>query len=185
MRGGEGRHKSDNVCWSSGELLAGGDDRECPNRFCRLGCRVIMSCFVSIGVFCALYVCLFLEMWIIIKSYMRNISPLGKGEVVVDFYYSFVLGFDMCRRLSVQGVVLPMLLNCRCECISRSAIFPVWLVFIEASTWSCYVFGGRSLSTRPCRRGCSGSLDFLCPIAQICVGREAMWSIFVRPSGGS
>jgi hypothetical protein len=65
---GGGRHEFAGVCWYDGELLAGGDGWECPNRFCRLGCRVSMSCFVSIGVSCALYVCLFLEMWTIIEN---------------------------------------------------------------------------------------------------------------------
>ena len=129
------------ACWCGGPFFAGGDGLFYPNRFCRLGCRVSMSCFVSIGVFCALYICLILEVWIIIINYMRNYSLLGKGEVVIYCYCSFMLGFVMCRLLSVQVVTVPMPIHYMCEYISRSAIFPVWLFFVEALPWSGYVFG--------------------------------------------
>ena len=135
-----------------------------PTVFCRLGCRV-RSCIISIGVYCALYICLLLGTWIIIVIYNRIYILLGKGNVVYYCSCSCVLGFVICRRLSVHAVTIPMPIHYMCEYISRSAISPVWLLFVEAFPWSVYVFGGRSLSSLPCTRGYSGILDFLCLLA--------------------
>ena len=90
----------------------------------------------------------------------------------------------MFRLLSVQVVTVPMLVHYMCEYISKSAIFSAWLFFVEAFPWSGYVFGGGSLSSRPCSVRCYGFLDFLCRLAQIREGREAMWTVFVRSLGG-
>ena len=90
----------------------------------------------------------------------------------------------MCRILSVHVVIVRMPIHYMRGYLSRSAIFPVWLFFVEAFPWSDYVFGGGSLSSRSCSRRCSGFLDFLCRLAHICVGREAMRAVFVRPLGG-
>ena len=62
-----------------------------PTVFCRLGCPVRL-CLVSIGVFCALYICLFLEVWVIIVNYKRSYFLFGKGKVTSYCSCSYVLG---------------------------------------------------------------------------------------------
>ena len=132
-------------------------------------------------ILCALYLHV-IEMWVIIVNYKRNYILLGEGRVVSYCSCLHMLGFVMCRLLSVQVVTVPMPIHYMCEYISRSAIFPVWLFFFKSFPKSAYVFGGRSPSTSPCRRRCLRFLDIL--LAQIRVGREAMWYVFVRPQGG-
>ena len=87
---------------------------------------------MSIGVFFALYICLLLEMRVRIVNYNRSYILLGKGKVVNYCSCSYVLGFVMCRHLSVHVVTVLMPFYYRCEYISRSAIFPAWLFFVEA-----------------------------------------------------
>jgi hypothetical protein len=138
---------------------------------------------VSIGVFCALCIIMFPKVWVIIVNYKRSYILLGRAKVVSYCSCSYVLGFIMCRLLSVQVVIVPIPIHYMRGYISRSAIFPVWLFFVETFPWSGYVFGGGSLSSRPCSKRCSGFLNFLCRLAQIRVGREAMRAVFVRPLG--
>ena len=78
---------------------------------------------MSFGVFYALYMCLVIEIWIIINNCMLFIFLMGKGKIVVYCCYSFISGFVTCRRLSVHGVTLPMLSYCRCEFFSLGALF--------------------------------------------------------------
>ena len=79
-----------------------------------------MPCVMSIGVFCAIYMCMFIEFWIIIISYMRIISFLRKFKVIVYFCCSFIiLGLVVCRRLSVHDVTIHVLVLCRCEFFYR------------------------------------------------------------------
>ena len=164
--------------------MAGGDGWVCSNRFCRLGCRFSVPCIVSIDVLCALYMCMFNEIWIMITNYMRLICLLEKGKIVV-YCCSFILGFVMYRRLSVHGVTVLVLFLCKCAfCIVGSAISPVWLFFFKSFLERGYVFGGRSPSTNPGRIRCSGFMYIMCLLAQIRVGREAMWYVFFRPLGG-
>ena len=108
------RRESACACWPDGEWLAGGDGWVCSNHFCRLSCRFRVPCVVSIGVLCARYMCMFIEFWIIIISYMRIDSLLRKFKVVVYCCCSFILGLVVCRRLSVQGVTILVLVLYMC-----------------------------------------------------------------------
>ncbi len=90
---------------------------------CRLGCRFSVPGVLSFGVFCAVYMCLVIEIWIIINNYMLFISLMGKGKVDVYCCYSFVSGFVTCRRLSVHGVTVHVLFYCKCEFLSLGALF--------------------------------------------------------------